>query len=98
MIGLALMGLAEFAKVRYAGPGIALSLGIALAASLTLTPALLRLLGARAFWPARSPRPARSAMTFRIPKLGLWDWISRGVVKRPVLVWSVAVVTLVPLA
>ena len=46
MCGLGLMGTAEFAKVRYAGPAIALSLGVALvAASLTLTPALLRLLG-----------------------------------------------------
>ena len=39
------MGFAEFAKVRCAGPAIALSLAVALAASLTLTPALLRLLG-----------------------------------------------------
>ena len=45
MVGLGLMALAEFAKVRYAGPAIALSLGVALVASLTLTPALLRLFG-----------------------------------------------------
>ena len=45
MVGLGLMALAEFAKVRYAGPAIALSLGIALLAGLTLTPALLRLIG-----------------------------------------------------
>ena len=45
MVGLGLMGTAEFAKVRYAGPAIALSLGVALLASLTLTPALLRLFG-----------------------------------------------------
>lgn len=95
MVGLALMGFAEFGKVRYAGPGIALSLGIALAASLTLTPALLKLFGAKAFWPRRSPQPALGP---RLPKLGLWDWISHGVVKRPVLVWTVAVATLVPLA
>src|SRR5262249_36110700 len=37
MVGLGLMGLAEFAKVRYAGPAIALSLGVALLAALTLT-------------------------------------------------------------
>ena len=63
MVGLGLMGLAEFAKVRYAGPAIALSLGVALAAALTLTPALLRLLGrCFVFWPTGSagkPSPTR---------------------------------------
>src|SRR5579871_315685 len=49
--GLGLMGFAEFAKVRCAGPAIALSLAVALLASLTLTPALLGLLGRIAFWP-----------------------------------------------
>jgi RND superfamily putative drug exporter len=49
--GLGLMGLAEFAKVRCGGPAIAISLTVALVASLTLTPALLRILGPIAFWP-----------------------------------------------
>jgi RND superfamily putative drug exporter len=49
--GLGLMGLAEFAKVRCGGPAIAVSLVVALAASLTLAPALLQILGPLAFWP-----------------------------------------------
>src|SRR5260370_35691137 len=40
MVGLGLMAMAEFAKVRYAGPAIDLSLGVALRAALTLTPTL----------------------------------------------------------
>jgi RND superfamily putative drug exporter len=48
--GLGMMGLAEFAKVRCAGPAIALSLAMALLASLTLTPALLTILGRKVFW------------------------------------------------
>jgi RND superfamily putative drug exporter len=95
MIGLGLMALAEFAKVRYAGPAIALSLGVSLLASLTLTPALLRLLGMRAFWPHK---PARRRRDARHAANGMWDWISTKVAARPVLVWSVAVVFLLPLA
>jgi RND superfamily putative drug exporter len=48
--GLGMMGLAEFAKVRCAGPAIALSLAMALLASLTLTPSMLALLGRKVFW------------------------------------------------
>src|SRR5205085_8315656 len=59
MVGLGLMALAEFAKVRCAGPAIALSLGVALIAALTLTPALLSLAGRAVFWPGRAPAPPR---------------------------------------
>jgi RND superfamily putative drug exporter len=98
MVGLGLMALSEFAKVRYAGPAIALSLGVALVASLTLTPALLRLFGAAAFWPRQSPRlsvKARSLLRLNL-NLGFWDWVSRRVAARPVLTWSVAAALLVP--
>src|SRR5204862_1609923 len=57
MVGLGLMAMAEFAKVRCAGPAIALSLGVALLASLTLTPALLSMLGRAVFWPRQAPEP-----------------------------------------
>src|SRR5262245_5603091 len=66
--GLGLMGLGEFAKVRCGGPAIALSLTVALVASLTLAPALLQLLGRRVFWPGKLPRP--SAIGPRLSLLG----------------------------
>ena len=100
MVGLGLMALAEFAKVRYAGPAIALSLGVALLASLTLTPALLSLLGRLVFWPGTAPsavfRARLANLSAPAQRLGLWDAISRYVARRPVLTWCVAVAILAP--
>src|SRR5205823_13122809 len=47
--GLGMMGFAEFAKIRCAGPAIGMALAVGLAASLTLTPALMRLFGRHMF-------------------------------------------------
>ena len=115
--GLGLMGFAEFAKVRCAGPAIALSLAVALLASLTLTPALLRLLGHVAFWPRSTVRKRANLRARQRPgaALGLsgsllhssfrshtpphfWDWLARGVVAQPLLVWCSAMLALTPLA
>ncbi len=91
--GLGMMGLAEFAKVRSGGPAIAIGIAVALVASLTLAPALLRLLGKAAFWPLGVPKlktgPQRD---------GAWGWISRKVVAHPLRIWVTAVLALVPLA
>src|SRR5262249_17784955 len=84
-----------FAKVRCAGPAIAVGLVVALLASLTLAPALLQLLGRVVFWPGRGPLPGVRRLRTRAP---IWERVSRGVIARPVLVWSVAVLVLAPLA
>lgn len=93
IFGLGLMACAEFAKVRCGGPAIGISVAVALAASLTLAPALLQILGRWAFWPSASPR-----REIGLPRPTLWDRLSRAVVARPVLVWGAAVLPLLPLA
>jgi RND superfamily putative drug exporter len=101
--GLGLMAAAEFAKVRCGGPAIAVSLVVALAASLTLAPALLRLLGPLAFWPGRMPAPSAATIlphpgARKAAGEGLWGPISRFVVTRPAVVFVSAVAVLLPLA
>jgi putative drug exporter of the RND superfamily len=91
--GLGLMACAEFAKVKSGGPAIAVALAVALAASLTLTPALLRILGARAFWPRGLPAPVADD-----PAEGVWGRISRAVAARPLVFWAAGVALLAPLA
>ena len=103
MVGLGLMAMAEFAKVRYAGPAIALSLGVALLASLTLTPALLRLVGRFVFWPTTPPAPSPTRLHSTRLRLGactrsgIWERISRGVARHPVKVWLCSFAMLAPL-
>jgi RND superfamily putative drug exporter len=97
--GLGLMGLAEFAKVRCGGPAIALSLAVALAASLTLTPALLRLLGRGAFWPVGVPQPRqRTRLSRPQVQTDVWSRVSRFVAVHPLLIGTTAVLVLAPLA
>jgi RND superfamily putative drug exporter len=62
--GIGMMVFAQFGKFRESGIGISFSLFVGLCASLTLTPALLRLTGRIAFWPF--------GRTERIPSSGGW--------------------------
>lgn len=95
MVGLGMLGCAEFVKLRVMGAALAISLGIALIAALTLTPALLLLCGDRAFWPRRPAAPADAAETE--PAVGD-SWLIGLVRARPGLTWLGTVAALLPLA
>jgi RND superfamily putative drug exporter len=89
IVGLAMMTFAELGLYNTSGPSIAISVAIALTAGLTLTPALLTVLGHHAFWPRRARR---------IKEGGAWHAWAGKVVKRPIMAFLVPVVVLVPLA
>jgi RND superfamily putative drug exporter len=102
IVGLGMLYFSSFAKIKYTGPAIALSLAVALAASLTLAPALLALLRHAIFWPFRSMRPAGGSHDARdpdaVPTTGFWVRAADLVVAYPVAILAVCVAALLPLA
>ncbi len=89
IVGLLLMGATRFKLFSSTGPSVALSLVVALVATLTLTPALLVLL-------ARiHPRSFDGlAGTRRV----FWDRLGRTVMARPLRSWVFTVFAMVPLS
>ena len=103
IIGLGMLYFSSFAKIKYTGPTIALSLAVALAASLSLAPALLGWLGGAIFWPFPAPRqtPAgdrASSSPDTLPVSGFWVRVSELVVQYPLVILSVCLLALAPLA
>jgi len=106
--GLGMMIFAAFAKYRYTGPAVAVSLGIGLCASLTLAPSLLCLLGRSAFWSPLSRRSLRwMASKFgwkpgpekpRRTESVFWERVSRILARRPGLILAVSLLLMMPLA
>ena len=81
---LATVVVASFGLYKGLGPALAIGIAVALAANLTLLPALLAVLGRSVFWP-------------RIPKVGqhkggAWGRIAAKVVGRPVLTLTIGLV------
>ena len=103
IVGLGMLWYSSFAKIQYTGPAIALSLGIALIAALTLAPVLLHWLRAAVFWPFRQPHHTQGAdreqeTLEQVPLAGFWMMVADLVVKYPVRILALCVIALTPLA
>jgi uncharacterized membrane protein YdfJ with MMPL/SSD domain len=86
-VGFMGMAFSELKMFANAGPMLAVGIVIGLLAGLTLTPALLSLLGERAFWPNKARHRSH----------GKWyDFTSRLVSSRPLLTITVIIAIMIP--
>jgi putative drug exporter of the RND superfamily len=89
IIGLLLMGTTKFKLFSSTGPSVAISLAIALVATLTLTPALLVILAR--LRPRAFEGLAGTSREF-------WDRLGRAAMARPLRSWTFTVLAMVPLS
>jgi RND superfamily putative drug exporter len=89
VLSLLCLLVAELNSTKSLGPVMAIGVATALAAMITLLPALLVIFGRWLFWPVRprlgSAEPAGG---------GGWAWIGRTVARRPRVVWLVTAMML----
>lgn len=90
IVGMAVMGFAQFGMFNKTGPSLAISIGVALIAGLTLTPALLRMFGRYTFWPVKKIHHLKESV--------VWDKISNFINRRPGTVFLVTTLILIALA
>jgi RND superfamily putative drug exporter len=82
MVGLLCLLFSDLPATRVLGPVAAIGITFALLSMLLLLPAVLVLVGRAAFWPFR---PVHG----RVPESRMWLSVSRGVGRRPRLVWLI---------
>ena len=87
-LGVGGMIFAQFGLFNTTGPAVAIGIVVMLAAALTITPALLALLGHNAFWPTHS-------LAVSPPRF--WVTVGRRVTTHPVIAVVLLLVLLLPL-
>lgn len=103
--GIGMMYFAEFGKFSQAGVAITFGLAVCLLASLTLTPAILRLTGRWAFWPAkiaqtRDTFPTGNGLFNRLQKTQVltagWARVGQILEQHPWTAWIASMAVLLP--
>ena len=112
IFGLGMMVFADFGKFSNSGPAIALCLCVALAACVTLAPALLRGLGTLVFWPFAATVPNADGQKNKnsqsdlpqplgisaTPRFGhFWQRLGNAVTARPGLILVVSLLVMLPI-
>ncbi|GBD35292.1 Acyltrehalose exporter MmpL10 [bacterium HR36] len=96
MLGLAMMAFAEFARVSAVGPYVAIGLGVALAAALTLAPACLLVLAR--WYGGRSTLSLRKAASDGTRVNWFWHSLAQAIAARPGTILIVSLLIMSPLA
>ena len=89
IISLLTLSIAELNSTKSLGPVLAIGVGVALLAMMTLLPALLVIFGRWLFWPVK-PAYGTEEPTTR----GLWARVGRRIAVRPRVVWVVTALIL----
>lgn len=110
MCGIGMMYFTQFAKFQQAGVAMSFSLIFVLAASLTLTPALLRFAGRWTFWPRVQTERLATVQGWISPTSMIsrflerewfgqfWDKVGKALLKRPGTIWIVSFLLMTPFA
>lgn len=100
IVGLAMLWIAQFGKFSHTGPVIALCLCIGLLVCLTFTPALLSLIGPKAFWPSKIQVGEASVHAIGnrdgAASAGIWGLIAIKLTRHPGLALVLGLIVLCP--
>ncbi len=89
IVSLLTLTIAELASTASLGPVLAIGVGVALLAMMTLLPALLVIFGRWLFWPVKPGHGTKEPTT-----TGFWARAGRRIAIRPRVVWAVTAVIL----